>query len=669
MKQKTKHLSLITLICLSLVLFSTSALAVEEDQTAPTMTGITVEFQDGTTVNGTSDGIECAQGQIVKSIKVTMSEPVSVASGAVVQMKGTSGECAVEIPNYVTYGTITPDTSDTTNKTIIIMPSGSNDTAGYCGEMTFKAADGAVTDLSDNACTQAFVLTVQKVLPSGDGITPATGADIDGEQTFTFPFTTTAGALLNLELDLYLGDSTGAGTGESRVYDNAVQVNLPANANDLNKLIDQINFIFMTKTRAELVTDFGEGNAIAGEYSVRFFEAAGFRVGQDKAATVKSNIQYTSTDTTNGTWTLKLNTYMLRADKLEILTQVENSEGDQWGNNNYTQYGDLTKAFLYNLTLDEDAPTVDKITVTYTDGTTGTGTDALYCDKGQVVKSIKVAMNEPVTLIDSPVVTMIGTAGDCADKIPSSVTYGTIALDETDETGKTLIITPSGNNGTAGYLGEVVFSVAADSYQDELKNKNENTSFKLNVGLGFDDVGATQWFAPAITFISARGITVGVGNDLFAPNAQITRAEFLVMLMRAFDIAPAETWTDNFDDAGTDKYYSGYLAKAKELEIIEGVGNNLFAPNQKIIREEMFTMLCRALDKIEMLPEFETLNDLSGFGDTDEISTYALESIKTLVTADFVHGDNNMLRPLDPATRAQTAQVFCNILSALEHAK
>ena len=88
----------------------------------------------------------------------------------------------------------------------------------------------------------------------------------------------------------------------------------------------------------------------------------------------------------------------------------------------------------------------------------------------------------------------------------------------------------------------------------------------------------------------------------FSPEASLTRGQFIVMLMRAYNIEVDETLTDNFDDAG-DTYYTAYLATAKSLGITSGVGENMFAPEDEITRQDMFTLLYRSLDILGELPE------------------------------------------------------------------
>jgi len=111
----------------------------------------------------------------------------------------------------------------------------------------------------------------------------------------------------------------------------------------------------------------------------------------------------------------------------------------------------------------------------------------------------------------------------------------------------------------------------------------------------FSDVAKNAWYVKAVSFIAAREITMGTGNGNFSPNARMTRGQFIVMLMRAFEIAPDINSKDNFADAGN-TWYTGYLAAARRLGISAGVGNNMFAPEKEITRQEMFSMLYNVED-------------------------------------------------------------------------
>jgi hypothetical protein len=180
--------------------------------------------------------------------------------------------------------------------------------------------------------------------------------------------------------------------------------------------------------------------------------------------------------------------------------------------------------------------------------------------------------------------------------------------------------------------------------------------------VSFTDVSDTAWYSDAVGFISARGITTGTGTGCYSPDAKLTRGEFMVMLMKAYGIDPDESQTDNFSDAGS-AYYTSYLAAAKQLGISEGIGNNLFAPDREITRQEMFTMLYNALNVIGKLPEGNSGTTLTDFTDAGQIDSWAKQAMTLLVETGTISGSGGKLNPTSTTTRAEIAQVLYNLLS------
>lgn len=180
--------------------------------------------------------------------------------------------------------------------------------------------------------------------------------------------------------------------------------------------------------------------------------------------------------------------------------------------------------------------------------------------------------------------------------------------------------------------------------------------------VSFTDVGAGEWYSEPVTFCAARGITTGTTATTFSPAEKVTRAQFIVMLMRAYGMEPANNSGNNFADAGN-TYYTGYLAKAKELGITAGTGSNLFAPDNQITRQEMFTMLYRTLNTIGELPEAESDKTLSSFSDSASVADYAEEAMTVLIKGGVIAGSNGKLDPQGPSSRAQMVQVLYTLLS------
>jgi hypothetical protein len=179
--------------------------------------------------------------------------------------------------------------------------------------------------------------------------------------------------------------------------------------------------------------------------------------------------------------------------------------------------------------------------------------------------------------------------------------------------------------------------------------------------VSFSDVPAGAWYAGAVSFIAARDITRGTGDGRFSPAANLTRAEFIVLLMKAYGIAPDTNPNDNFSDAGN-TWYTNYLAAAKRLGITSGIGNNQYAPDKEITRQEMFTMLYNTLKVIGQLPQGSSGRTLSDFSDSGDIASWAKDSLALVVQTGIVGGSSGRLNPAGLTTRAEMAQVLYNLL-------
>ncbi|MFY9188916.1 MAG: S-layer homology domain-containing protein [bacterium] len=179
--------------------------------------------------------------------------------------------------------------------------------------------------------------------------------------------------------------------------------------------------------------------------------------------------------------------------------------------------------------------------------------------------------------------------------------------------------------------------------------------------MSFKDVANNAWYAKAVSFIAAREITTGTGGGNFSPEARLTRGQFIVMLMKAYGIAPDANPKDNFSDAGG-TYYTGYLAAAKRLGVSAGIGNNMFAPEKEITRQEMFTLLYNALKVIGKLPQGDSGKTLDHFSDAGQIDSWAKEAMTLLVKTGTIGGNAGKLNPTSTTTRAEMAQVLYNLL-------
>ena len=105
----------------------------------------------------------------------------------------------------------------------------------------------------------------------------------------------------------------------------------------------------------------------------------------------------------------------------------------------------------------------------------------------------------------------------------------------------------------------------------------------------------TNWFYDAVKYLYEQSVTNGTSYTTFSPNTELTRGQFITLILRAYGVEPDENSEDNFSNSGN-TYYTVYLAKAKMLGITKGIGNDMFAPENPATRQEMCVTLQPAED-------------------------------------------------------------------------
>ena len=175
----------------------------------------------------------------------------------------------------------------------------------------------------------------------------------------------------------------------------------------------------------------------------------------------------------------------------------------------------------------------------------------------------------------------------------------------------------------------------------------------------FVDLDSVEWAKKQIGVMASKGILNGTENDAYSPKANITRADYMVMLVKTLGITA--DFEDNFVDIEPSAYYYDAIGIAKKLGITEGSGNNCFDPNESISRQDMMVLAARAMEKFKELKTTSDTNLLNEFADRGEVDGYALESLSALVKEGLVAGAGNKLNPSEMANRAEAAVFLYNI--------
>ena len=174
----------------------------------------------------------------------------------------------------------------------------------------------------------------------------------------------------------------------------------------------------------------------------------------------------------------------------------------------------------------------------------------------------------------------------------------------------------------------------------------------------FIDIAPNAWYKDAVQYAYDNGLMTGVSANEFAPEATTTRAMIVSMLARLEGVESAES--AGFTDVAANDWYATAVNWAAASGITSGTGDGNFSPNTAITREQLAAILMNyAAYKGE---DVSARADLEGYTDQpstwaqEAISWSVAEGLLTGVTADT-------LQPQGAATRAQVAAILQRFLS------
>ena len=172
----------------------------------------------------------------------------------------------------------------------------------------------------------------------------------------------------------------------------------------------------------------------------------------------------------------------------------------------------------------------------------------------------------------------------------------------------------------------------------------------------------TDWAKEGICFVIENGLMVGTTSTTFAPKDTLTRAMLVTVLYRMAG-SPAVDAPSGFTDVADGQWYSDAIAWAAANGIVNGVGNNRFAPSEPVTREQLAAIFFRYA-KAEA-PEADVL---SGYPDAESVSTYARDAMAWAVSTGLVTGskeaDGTYLAPQGLAAREQAAAILMRYVKA-----
>lgn len=163
----------------------------------------------------------------------------------------------------------------------------------------------------------------------------------------------------------------------------------------------------------------------------------------------------------------------------------------------------------------------------------------------------------------------------------------------------------------------------------------------------FRDVSTDAYYYEAVKWAQKKGITSGIGNDLFGPYQPCTRAQIVTFLWRAAGSPEPEGAAAGMTDVAAGSYYEKAVAWAIENGITTGTADGLFAPDASCTRAQGMTFLFRASKA--------SADGVPAFSDVAADAYYA-EAVKWATDNGITTGvGGGKFNPNGTCTRAQIA--------------
>lgn len=206
--------------------------------------------------------------------------------------------------------------------------------------------------------------------------------------------------------------------------------------------------------------------------------------------------------------------------------------------------------------------------------------------------------------------------------------------------------------------GVSVGAVSSYTFENVRTGHGISASFKRADTLNpFTDVDKDDSFFDNVVYVYENGLMTGTGSDGFSPNGTMTRGMIVTVLHRLS--GDTETYSKTFTDVDSGQWYENAAAWAEANGIASGVGNSLFAPNAEITREQLAVMLYNYAKYKGLDVSIGENTNILSYGEALTISDYAYAALQWACGAGIIKGDGSgNLNPESCAARAEVAAML-----------
>ena len=177
----------------------------------------------------------------------------------------------------------------------------------------------------------------------------------------------------------------------------------------------------------------------------------------------------------------------------------------------------------------------------------------------------------------------------------------------------------------------------------------------------FTDIDDVEWAKEAIGALYREGVIEGVSAKQFQPNSNVTREQFVKIIVNTFGLKGNGTAT-SLTDVDQSAWYASFINTAVELGIINGVSDTAFGIGQNITRQDMTVIMYRVANYIgkDISPKSSRVPT-----DMSSVDNYADDAVVSLYQAGIINGvSEGVFAGWQTATRAQAAKLCYDLREA-----
>lgn len=175
----------------------------------------------------------------------------------------------------------------------------------------------------------------------------------------------------------------------------------------------------------------------------------------------------------------------------------------------------------------------------------------------------------------------------------------------------------------------------------------------------FTDVKSGAWYYDAVKYVYENGLMAGTSDTTFDPEMKLNRA-MAAQILYNLEGKPAVTEAATFTDAAAaGEWALDAIAWAQQTGVVAGMGDNLFAPDAQVTREQ-FAQMMYNYAKYKGY-DLTATGDLTQFSDSSKLQSWAVTAMKWANGNGLINGfEDDTIQPAGTTIRGQAASIIMN---------